>query len=66
MNVNVGTVDRVIRLIVGISLITLAAMGKIGPWGYIGIVPVLTGLTRRCPAYMPFGISTCGASRAGH
>ncbi|MES2000493.1 MAG: DUF2892 domain-containing protein [Pseudomonadota bacterium] len=56
---NVGSVDRAIRIIVGLILIGLAATGKIGVWGYIGVVPLATGLIGWCPAYLPFGIKTC-------
>lgn len=59
MNCNVGGVDRALRIIVGIVLIGLAATGKIGWWGYIGVVPLVTGLIGWCPAYLPFGIKTC-------
>ena len=63
MNVNVGTVDRAIRIIVGVVLIAAAAMGKIGAWGYIGVLPLLTGLMRVCPAYSLIGVNTCGAKK---
>ncbi|MDP2025498.1 DUF2892 domain-containing protein [Sulfuriferula sp.] len=56
---NVGSVDRAIRIIAGLILIGLAATGKIGVWGYIGVVPLATGLIGWCPAYLPFGIKTC-------
>jgi hypothetical protein len=59
MTHNVGTIDRVIRIVAGITLITLAALGKIGLWGYIGAVPLATGLFRFCPAYRLIGLSTC-------
>lgn len=59
MKANVGTTDRLIRIIAGVALIAGAAIGYIGLWGYIGIVPILTGTLRICPAYLPFGISTC-------
>lgn len=59
MQVNVGSTDRVIRIVAGVALIGLAAMGTIGVWGYIGIVPVLTGVFRFCPAYPLLGINTC-------
>ena len=59
MQANVGGIDRVARLSVGVVLVVLAATGQVGAWGWLGIVPILTGLTRRCPAYMPFGLSTC-------
>lgn len=59
MKVNVGTLDRTLRIVAGIVLIGLAATGTIGIWGYIGIVPLLTGLLRTCPAYSLLGMSTC-------
>jgi hypothetical protein len=59
MKVNEGTIDRVLRVAVGLVLIGLAAAGTVGVWGYIGVVPLLTGLVGICPAYSIFGISTC-------
>jgi hypothetical protein len=65
MNANVGTADRIIRIVAGIALITLAALGTIGWWGYIGIVPLVTGLVRFCPAYTLLGLRTCKSGRTG-
>ncbi len=65
MQANVGTADRVLRIFVGLALIALAAMGHIGAWGWIGIVPLLTGIVRVCPAYSIFGVKTCRASKGG-
>lgn len=62
MQTNVGGIDKVIRVIVGILLIALAAMGIIGVWGWLGIVPLLTGLFNFCPVYTLFGIKTCKVS----
>lgn len=59
MTVNVGTLDRTIRIVAGVALIALALMGTIGVWGYIGIVLLFTGLFRTCPAYSLLGINTC-------
>lgn len=59
MQANVGGVDRVARIVVGVLLVALAASGQIGVWGWVGIVPILTGTFRWCPAYLPFGLSTC-------
>ncbi len=56
---NVGTLDRMIRIILGIILITLAYTGVIGVWGYIGIIPLATGLLKWCPLYSIIGIQTC-------
>jgi hypothetical protein len=63
MTLNVGSIDRTVRIVAGLALIVLAFIGTIGVWGYIGIVPVLTGLFRVCPAYSLFGINTCGTAK---
>ncbi len=54
MQCNVGKTDRTIRILAGIVLIALAGTGVIGNWGWIGIVPLLTGTFRICPAYWIF------------
>jgi hypothetical protein len=59
MTPNVGTIDRVLRIALGLLLIGLASAGMIGAWGYIGIVPLITGAVRFCPAYRLLGFSTC-------
>ena len=59
MKSNVGGIDRILRLVVGLALVALAATGTIGVWGYVGIVPIATAALGWCPAYLPFGISTC-------
>jgi hypothetical protein len=59
MQANVGGIDRVVRIVVGLGLIAATLAGTIGAWGWIGIVPVLTGSFSRCPVYLPFGMSTC-------
>lgn len=56
---NVGTVDRALRVVGGIALIGLAAAGQIGAWGYIGVVPLLTGALATCPLYSVLGFKTC-------
>lgn len=56
---NVGTLDRIIRIIIGIVLIALAFSGTIGLWGYIGIIPLATGLLKWCPLYALLGLQTC-------
>ena len=61
---NVGGIDRALRIVAGLVLIALAISGVFAPWGWIGIVPLFTGLVRWCPVYMPFGIRTCAASTA--
>jgi len=59
MKINVGTVDRVLRIVVGLALIGLVASGNVGLWGWIGVVPLLTGVFRFCPAYTLLGVNTC-------
>ena len=59
MTSNVGGLDRIARITAGVVLIGLAATGTVGGWGWIGIVPLATGLSGWCPAYLPFGLSTC-------
>lgn len=63
MKFNVGSVDRVLRIAAGLVLIGLAVSGSVGPWGYIGIVPLLTGLIRFCPAYSLLGVNTCSSGK---
>lgn len=58
MKVNEGKVDRVLRIIVGIILLSLVLIGPKTYWGLIGLVPLVTGILGTCPAYSLFGIST--------
>jgi hypothetical protein len=55
---NVGNIDRLLRILVGLALIGLAATGTVGAWGYVGVIPLLTGLAARCPLYTALGITT--------
>ncbi len=59
MKINVGGIDRILRIAAGLVLIALAASGIVGMWGWIGILPLLTGIFRFCPAYTLFGMNTC-------
>jgi membrane-associated protease RseP (regulator of RpoE activity) len=59
LKLNVGGVDRVLRIVVGIALIAATLMGWINAFGWIGVVPLLTGIFRFCPAYALLGIKTC-------
>lgn len=63
MTTNEGTVDRILRVVAGLILIALAATGTIGLWGYIGVVPLLTGAVGFCPLYSVLGINTCPMKR---
>lgn len=58
MKKNVGLVDRGLRIAIGVILIALAAFGQIGWWGYIGIVPLLTGFISFCPLYSMIRFNT--------
>ena len=61
MEANVGGVDRIVRIVVGLALISLLFLleGNARWWGLVGVVLLATGLLRWCPAYLPFGIKTC-------
>lgn len=63
MTKNEGNLDRALRVIAGLALIGLAALGQIGPWGYVGVVPLLTGAIGFCPVYTLLRINTCPARR---
>jgi len=58
MTTNVGGIDRILRIVIGLALVAWAVMG--GPaWAWIGVVPLVTGAIGWCPVYLPFGIKTC-------
>lgn len=59
MQANLGSIDRTIRILAGLGLIAATLFGAIGAWGWIGVIPLATGIFRFCPAYLPFGIRTC-------
>ena len=56
---NVGGIDRIARIAAGLVLLGLAATGTVGAWGYLGIMPLATGLLSTCPLYTVLGIKTC-------
>jgi hypothetical protein len=62
MHPNVGTLDRIIRAVLGLGLMWAASQGVIGAWGWIGIVPLATAIFRFCPAYHTLGMNSCGTS----
>jgi len=62
MDKNVGNIDKVLRIVAGAVLIGLTLSGIIGVWGWIGVVPLATGLLGWCPAYTLLGIKTCPMS----
>ena len=56
---NEGTVDRVLRVLLGIGLLSIVFVGPQTPWGWIGLVPLVTGLVGSCPLYTLLGLRTC-------
>ena len=56
---NEGTIDRTLRVIAGAALVSLVFVGPETPWGWVGLVPLVTGLVGNCPVYSLLGISTC-------
>jgi Protein of unknown function (DUF2892) len=62
MKINIGSADRVIRIIVGLGLLGAGYYFK-SWWGLVGLVPILTGIVRFCPAYVPLGLSTCAVTK---
>jgi len=58
MNVNVGSLDRMLRIVVGLVLIAMVFVGPQTPWGWIGIVPLATAVVRWCPLYTLIGVRT--------
>jgi hypothetical protein len=59
MTKNIGNIERIIRIVGGLVLIALAATSTVGVWGWLGLVPLATGLVGWCPPYSLLGINTC-------
>jgi amino acid transporter len=64
MTRNIGTVDRVIRMVAGATILSLAFVGPHTLWGLLGLVPLITAIVGWCPPYAVFGINTCKSRRA--
>lgn len=64
MKANVGGIDRILRIVIGLVLIALAATGTVGVWGWIGIVPLATAAMGFCPLYTLLGFSSCPVKRS--
>lgn len=62
---NEGTLDRALRIILGLILLSLVFIGPQSPWGLIGLVPLATGLMGYCPLYQMIGLSTCPLKKQG-
>lgn len=65
MKSNVGGIDRVLRISAGLVLVALTLTGTVGAWGWLGLVPLATGLAGFCPLYPLLGLNTCPAQKAG-
>ncbi len=63
MAANVGGIDKIVRIVAGAGLISATVAGMLPVWGYIGIVPLATGLMGWCPAYTLFGMNTCATKK---
>ena len=61
MTKNVGSIDRLLRAVIGLTLIALAATGTVGWWGWLGVVPLITAAVGWCPPYSQLGWNTCSA-----
>lgn len=59
MSKNIGNIDRILRIIVGLALISIVFIGPATPWGWIGVVPLSTALLGWCPLYSLLGINSC-------
>jgi len=62
MGKNVGGIDRILRIVIGLALVVATLGGYLPIWGWIGLVPLATGVIGWCPAYLPFGLKTCRTS----
>jgi hypothetical protein len=60
---NEGTMDRVLRVALGLVMLSLVFVGPQTAWGWLGLVPLVTGLVGWCPVYTLFGVDTCGLKR---
>lgn len=63
MKNNMGSIDRSVRIIVGLVLVGLALTGSVGWWGWLGVVPIVTGALGNCPLYSIIGVNTCGTKK---
>lgn len=61
MQANVGSLDKTLRIVIGLALISIVFVGPQTPWGWIGLVPLVTALIGWCPLYKVLGISSCKA-----
>ena len=64
MTSNIGGIERIARIVIGLVLVAMAATGQVGLWGWLGLVPLATGLIGWCPPYSLLGINTCKNRKA--
>jgi hypothetical protein len=64
MKYNIGNIERIVRVLVGLGILSLAFVGPASPWGYVGLVPIVTGLAGWCPLFSLLHTSTCGKAGA--
>ena len=65
MKKNVGSMERVIRVVAGAGILSLTVIGPQTLWGLVGVVPLVTGLVGWCPPYHLLGINTCRSCKTG-
>lgn len=63
---NEGTVDRVLRVVAGVAILSLVFVGPQTPWGWLGLIPLVTGIVGSCPVYTLLGLRTCPVRRQPH
>ena len=66
MKTNVGGIDRILRVVIGLAMVVLTLTGTIGLWGWLGLVLVATGALGSCPVYSLLGVNSCGAGKPPH
>jgi len=64
MTTNEGTIDRILRAVLGLALISLVFVGPQTPWGWVGLIPLITGVVGMCPLYAILGLNTCPVHKA--
>lgn len=65
MKKNIGSIERIVRIVAGAGIMSLAVVGPQSPWALLGAIPLVTGLVGWCPPYALLGINTCGKSESG-
>ena len=63
MTRNIGTIDRILRAILGLGVLSLVFVGPQTPWGWLGLIPLATAIIGWCPPYALLRLSTCAAKR---